>query len=158
MGSTFDSYEVINSSERLLFDSEPQKLRAVVVDDSASYMEVICALLELDDMVDVVGRASNGADAIQAIAQLQPDLLLMDVQMPLVDGLTAASFVSKHFAATKIVMMSAEDSLQLQAACVASGARAFIHKPKFREQFVRVLRAVFESPYTFDVPAGIDFD
>ena len=158
MASTFNSCEAINSCEQLLFDSEPRKLRAVVVDDSPSYMEVICALLELDDLVDVVGRANDGADAIEAIAHLQPDLLLMDVQMPLLDGLTAASFVSKHFAMTKIVMMSAEDSLQLQAACLASGARAFIHKSKFREQFTHILRAVFDSPHVFDIPAEMVLD
>src|SRR5512140_589979 len=90
------------------------RIRAVVVDDSPSYLEVVCAMLEVDDVVDVVARASNGADAIPAVANLRPDLLLMDVDMPLIDGLSAAAFVSVQFPSTKIVLMSAEDSPELR--------------------------------------------
>ena len=75
---------------------------------------------------------------MQATARLEPDLLLMDVQMPLMNGLAAASVVFVGFPLTSTVLMSAEDSPQLRAACLASGARAFIHKPHFRQDLAGV--------------------
>jgi DNA-binding NarL/FixJ family response regulator len=121
-----------------------RKVRALVVDDSNDYLEVICAVLEMHDSINVVGRASNGAEAIQAIACLQPDLVLMDVEMPFVDGLTAASLISKRYENVTVVLMSAEDSLSRRTACFESGARAFIPKMQFREEFRRLLHKLFE--------------
>jgi CheY-like chemotaxis protein len=121
---------------------ESHKLRAVVVDDSPNFIQVICALMELDEAVDVVGRATNGADAIQAVAHLQPDLVVMDVQMPLLDGLVAASFLWQQFG-TAIILMSGDESSQLREECLASGAVAFIYKPNFREEFMPALREIF---------------
>jgi two-component system, NarL family, nitrate/nitrite response regulator NarL len=123
------------------------RIRAVVVDDSPSYLEVVCAMLEVDDVVDVVARASNGADAIPAVANLRPDLLLMDVDMPLVDGLSAAAFVSVQFPSTKIVLMSAEDSPELRDACAACGAIAFIYKAHFRDEFIQALWETFPGHF-----------
>lgn len=120
------------------------RVRALVVDDSNDYLEVICAVLEMDDSISIVGRASNGAEAIQAIACLQPDLVLMDVDMPFVDGLTAASLISKHYEDVTVVLMSAEDSLLRRTACFECGARAFIPKMQFREEFRRLLHRLFE--------------
>jgi CheY-like chemotaxis protein len=121
---------------------ESHKLRAVVVDDSPNFIQVICALMELEEAVDVVGRATNGADAIQAVAHLQPDLVVMDVQMPLLDGLVAASFLWQQFG-TAIILMSGDESPQLREECLASGAVAFIYKPNFREEFMPALREIF---------------
>jgi DNA-binding NarL/FixJ family response regulator len=121
------------------------RIRVVVVDDSPAYLEVICALLELADVVDVVGRANNGAEAISAVAKLQPDLLLMDIQMPLVNGPSAAAFLSVVFPRTKIVLMSAEDPEAFPEVCEACGAQAFIHKAEFRREFMNTLGALFEQ-------------
>jgi len=128
------------------------RLRVVVADDSADYLEVVCAMLELEDEIDVVGRANNGVEAVQATARLEPDLLLMDVQMPLMNGLAAASVVFVGFPLTSTVLMSAEDSPQLRAACLASGARAFIHKPHFRQDLAGVLRNLFEDHSASESP------
>jgi CheY-like chemotaxis protein len=144
VATTHSSIAQITSCDRSLLKPVTGKVRALVVDDSSDYLEVICAVLEMDDSVDVVGRASNGAEAIRAISYLQPDLVLMDVQMPVVDGLAAASFISKHHETVAIVLMSAEDSLFRRTECFVSGARAFIAKTKFRKEFRRVLHWLFE--------------
>jgi DNA-binding NarL/FixJ family response regulator len=135
---------IIEFPEHLLGTAQPLRLRAVVVDDSPSYREIVCTLVEMDDVVDVVGRASNGADAIRIIAHLRPDLAIMDVEMPLVDGPAAASFISQQFPRTAIILMSAENSPRHRAASLDSGAKAFIYKPNFREEFLRALDNVFD--------------
>jgi pilus assembly protein CpaE len=145
---------VIDFPEALQPVSRRRRPRVIVVDDSPNYQEIVCTLIEMDDVVDIVGRASNGADAIQTVAHLRPDLLVMDVEMPLVDGLAAAQFLSRHFPITVIMLMSADNSQLRRAACLESGARAFIYKPNFREEFLRALERAFDITSVTTLPAG----
>ncbi len=154
MQRTTTASNVIGFPEALQPVSRRRRPRVAVVDDSPNYQEIVCTLIEMDDLVDIVGRASNGADAIQTIAHLKPDLLVMDVEMPLVDGLAAAQFLSRHFPRTVIMLMSGDNSLQRRTACFESGARAFIFKPNFREEFLRALERVFEITSIVTLPAG----
>src|SRR5438552_4154639 len=66
-----------------------EPLRVVVVDDSVEFLEVVSGLVELEDSIEVVGKATDGTEAIHAVAELSPDLVLMDVNMPYMNGLTA---------------------------------------------------------------------
>lgn len=125
--------------------SNPVRIRTLVVDDSPSYLEVICALIERDQAIDIIGRAADGADAIKAVAELQPDVVLMDIDMPRMNGLSAALILSENFQATKIVMMSSEDSLDARLACLACGASAFIAKSKIHEDIAAKLRYLFDN-------------
>jgi DNA-binding NarL/FixJ family response regulator len=129
-------------AERELLPAQRQKLRTLLVDDSAEYLTAVCAVLERDGTIDVIGAAGNGIEAIKAVADLQPDLVIMDVQMPQMDGLIAASVLSRHFPATKIVLISAEDSHQLRLASRAAGADAFLAKSRFKQDLASVLQAI----------------
>lgn len=129
-------------AEHQLLPAQQQKLRILLVDDSADYVTVICAVLEEKGTIEVIGTAGNGIEAIEAVADLQPDLVIMDVQMPQMDGLTAASVLSRHFPATKIVLMSAEDSHQLRLAARAAGADVFVAKSLLGQDLARVLEAI----------------
>jgi len=137
-------------AERELLPAQPQKLRTLLVDDSADCLTVICAVLEEDGTIDVIGAAGNGIEAIEAVADLEPDLVIMDVQMPQMDGLMAASVLSRHFPATKIVLMSAEDSHQLRLASRAAGADGFVAKSRFWEDLARVLQALQDETTSVD--------
>jgi len=119
-----------------------RRLTSVVVDDSDNFLEVICALLERDDDLDLVARGHDGLEAVEIVARLRPDLLVMDIDMPRIDGLTAALIISTRFPSTQIVLMSAEDSRELMADCMACGAAAFVHKPRFRQEFPSCLRFI----------------
>ena len=74
-----------------------KRIRTVVVDDSETFLQVVCALLELDPLVDVVARADKGGEAIETVMKLKPDLILMDVHMPYLDGFTLAWFLERGF-------------------------------------------------------------
>jgi two-component system response regulator DesR len=116
-----------------------RRLTTVVVDDSASFLEVICALLERDDEVDVVARGRDGVEAIAMVDKLRPDLVLMDIDMPNLDGLNASLIISRCFPRTLIVLMSAEESPELKADCLACGAAGFVCKTFFRQDFPMLL-------------------
>ena len=116
-----------------------ERLRLIVADDSPEFMEVVCALLELDHQIDVVARVGDGGEAIEAVAKLRPDAVLMDVDMPILDGLTATMVISAQFPGTRIVLMSAFESPELRAEAQACGALGLVDKTMFREEFPQVL-------------------
>jgi DNA-binding NarL/FixJ family response regulator len=122
-----------------------KRIRTVVVDDSPTFLEVACELLDLDPVIDVVARADKGGEAIETVLKLQPELVLMDVRMPYLDGLTLAWFFARRFPAARVVLMSAEESSELRQACCEAGAFDFVHKENFRQEFCAVLQRVCDS-------------
>lgn len=115
------------------------KLRTVVVDDSLTILHAICSLLEHHEVVDVVGRAESGVETIQAVADVKPELVLMDADMPGMSGLRAALLLSQNSPATKVILMSMDTSPQFRRACAACGAYGVIYKPKFLSELARLL-------------------
>ena len=73
-----------------------RQVRMVVVDDSPDFLDVVCGLIGLEDFIEIVGTAQDGSGAIQAASDLRPDVILMDVQMPYMNGLTTALLLSQH--------------------------------------------------------------
>jgi len=117
-----------------------KRIRTVVVDDSESFLQVACALVELEPAVDLIARADKGGEAIETVMKLKPDLVLMDVHMPYLDGLTLAWFFRRRFPSAQIVLMSTDNTPELCEACATSGALDFVHKENFRQEFGDVLR------------------
>jgi len=114
-----------------------------VVDDSPTFLQVACDLLELDPLIDLIARVDTGGEAILTVMKLKPDLVLMDVNMPYLDGLTLTWFFANRFPSARVVLMSTDDTPELREACVSSGAQAFVHKEHFRQQFGTVLEQLY---------------
>jgi CheY-like chemotaxis protein len=117
----------------------------LVVDDSLTILHAICALLEPEKDLEVIGRAADGQEAIEAVESLHPEFVLMDVSMPRMNGLRATKVLSRHFPETKVLLMSSEDSPYLREECLACGAAAFIYKPKFHKELLAAVRAKRQS-------------
>ncbi len=111
------------------------RIKAVVVDDSVPYLEALCSLLEFENLVEVIGAGKSGVDAVSAVADLDPDLILMDVHMHPMSGPSAATVISTMFPRTKVILMSSEDSQQIRAECLSCGAHSFVSKANFRKEF-----------------------
>jgi|SRR6476646_486686 len=116
------------------------RIRTVVVDDSPTFLQVACELLELDPTIDLVARAGKGGEAIETVMKLKPDMVLMDVNMPYLDGLTLAWFFAQRFPSARVVLMSTDESPELRQACEAAGAFDFVHKENFRQEFAMVMQ------------------
>ena len=119
------------------------KIRAIVVDDMPNLLNAICDVLEIEGQVEVVGRALCGEDAVLLAAELSPEIVLMDVNMPGVNGLEAASILSEHFPSMCVILMSGEDSQVMYERAQASGAHAFFGKAGFPEEFMRLMPLLF---------------
>jgi two-component system, chemotaxis family, protein-glutamate methylesterase/glutaminase len=116
------------------------RIRTVVVDDSPTFLQIVCELLEMDPAIDLVARAGKGGEAIETVMKLKPDMVLMDVNMPYLDGLTLAWFFNHRFPSARVVLMSTDESPELREACETAGAFDFVHKENFRQEFGTVMQ------------------
>ncbi len=117
-------------------------LRMIIVDDSPELLEVLCALLESNKEVEIVGRGNDGSEALGLVSAMSPDLVLMDVQMPHVDGIAAAALITMHFPETTVVLMSGNDSPEIRSQAIDCGAHAFIHKPRIGRELANMIQSV----------------
>jgi DNA-binding NarL/FixJ family response regulator len=102
-------------------------MTVIIVDDHRSFRKAARRVLERAGFV-VVGEAADGASALEAISALRPDLVLLDVQLPGIDGFEVASRVTANGNAPAIVMTSSRDGADFGPLVEQSGARGFIHK------------------------------
>ena len=114
-------------------------MRTLVVDDTPEILQLICAMLETDDGIELIGHAVNGSQAVTAVGRFMPDLVVMDVQMPIMDGLTAAALIRSKFPEVSIILMSACPLHSIENQVRASGADGFIDKVEFGAMFPRVI-------------------
>jgi len=101
--------------------------RVLVVDDTASIRTELRALLE-DAGLTVVGEASHGAEGVMLARELQPDVVVMDVRMPILDGIAATGHITRELPDTRVVVFSAFDNDDLAATARAAGASRFLTK------------------------------
>lgn len=133
-------------ASQIIQESAP--IRTLVVDDTPDVLKVICAFLNMEDRVELIGRATDGSEALEAVRSLRPDLVVMDVQMPIMDGLMAAALIRLQFPEVSIVLMSACPSHFIDKQIRASGADAFIDKLEFGKKFPRVLSRLTTADHT----------
>lgn len=118
------------------------KIRVLIVDDHAILREGIRALLALQDDIDIVGEAAEGKEAVDKARQLEPDVVLMDVAMPLMDGLEATRRIRKENPRTKILILTQYDNKEYVLSSIKSGASGCIPKRAVVSELVSAIRAV----------------
>jgi DNA-binding NarL/FixJ family response regulator len=113
--------------------------RILVVDDEAFFAEALAGMLE-DEGFDVVGIASNGAEAVDAVRNLTPYAVLMDLKMPVMDGIEAARVIAAESPFVQILMLSAYEETALREEAAANGVYCYLVKgcrPEFLIEMVR---------------------
>ncbi|MEO8609554.1 MAG: response regulator transcription factor [Chloroflexota bacterium] len=108
--------------------SEAHPIRVLVVDDHKILRIGLAVFLEnYDDMI-LVGEASNGQEAVDLFEQLQPDIVLMDLRMPVMDGITATSVILHNFPLARIIVLTSSFSPERQQEAVDAGAFRLLRK------------------------------
>jgi two-component system chemotaxis response regulator CheB len=112
-------------------DELDSKIRVLVVDDSAVMRKIIINVLEKESSIKVIGFAANGLQAIDSVRNLKPDILTLDIEMPVMDGLTALKEIRKENRSLPIIMFSTLTHKGAQAAVMAltAGASDYVGKP-----------------------------
>ncbi|MGD1020089.1 MAG: response regulator transcription factor [Verrucomicrobiia bacterium] len=129
-------------------DNFPRPLCTLVVDDSFRFLRALCAYLKTEPMFEVVGTAVGGGEALHMAAMLGPDLVLMDLHMPVMDGLQATAILCRAVPNIRIIIMTMEDSAAAEAEAQAHGAHGFIGKPRITHDLITEVRRVFHSDHT----------
>jgi PAS domain S-box-containing protein len=118
----------------------------VVVDDAAEVRALVRTRLRLSGLLDVVGEAGNGAEAVQVVRDLRPDLVLLDVSMPVMDGLGALPRILEESPGTRVVMYSGFQEQGLAHRAIDLGATAFFEKSTALDTLAAELVHVLEHP------------
>ena len=108
-------------------EAAPPGFRVLVVDDTSSIRTEIRLLLE-DAGLAVVGEGSHGAEGVMLARELRPDVVVMDVRMPILDGIAATSYITRELPDTRVIVFSAFDDEELAEAARAAGAAGFLTK------------------------------
>lgn len=127
-----------------------EPLRVLVVDDQQVMREGLVALLGLVDEVSVVGAAADGEQALRAVAETDPDVVLMDLRMPVLDGVEATRRIAADHPGTAVLVLTtyADDASIVSA--LRAGARGYLTKDAGRVEIVAALRAAAAGQSTFD--------
>lgn len=118
--------------------------KILIVDDSIIMRRNIETILK-EAGHEVVGQAINGKEAVELYGKLKPDLVTMDISMPLMNGINAVSEIIKIDSKAKIIMVSAHNQKQMVFEAIKNGAKHYILKPIEVESVVKVLNSVLSG-------------
>jgi len=119
-------------------------IRVLIVDDSLETRSNMSKLLSFEEDIEVVGEAENGADALEKVLKLYPDVVLMDVNMPVMDGLKATEKISLISPKTAVIIISVQDDSDYLRKAMMAGAKDYLVKPVVTEQLVATIQDVFQ--------------
>lgn len=120
----------------------PDIIRLLLVDDQSLICQGLKAMLSLEPDLQVVGIADNGETAIEQVAALQPDVVLMDVRMPVMDGREATRIISHQFSDIKVLVLSTFDDDRYIAESIRGGAKGYLLKDMPSQELAQAIRLV----------------
>src|SRR5450755_1083676 len=103
-------------------------LKVLLTDDHEIYLDGLQAMLQKQAGIEVVGLAANGEECIRLTGQLQPDIILTDIMMPVMDGIAATKFLTEHYPRVSIIALSMFDQDNLIIDMLEAGARGYLLK------------------------------
>jgi len=118
----------MGSNQSVSSFSNPVHPRVILVDDSSSVLQDLRLLLELPGDIEIIAEASNGQEAVRLADALAPDVVIMDLEMPILNGYAATCQIKSHLPATRVVILSVHAGLEEQEKAYAAGADYFVVK------------------------------
>lgn len=119
-----------------------KKIKVLVVDDHTIVRDGICALLALAGDIEVIGEASNGKEAIEMVRKLTPDVVIMDIAMPIMGGLEATHRIHKESPNVKVLALTQYDDREYVFPIIEAGAYGFISKSAASSELTTGIRSV----------------
>lgn len=120
-------------------------IRILLVDDQSLIRQGLKALLELEADLEVVGEGENGQIAIALVESLHPDVVLMDIRMPIMDGVAATREICQRFAGTKVLVLTTFDDHEYVTEALRYGATGYLLKDTPSEELAAAIRAVYKG-------------
>ena len=108
----------------------------LIVDDHRLFAEALATILEIDDRFEIVGQAHNGEQAVELAAAEKPDVVVMDLQMPKLDGVDATKQIKKNRRSTRVVMLTGSSSSTDVARAREAGAAGYVTKDRIASELI----------------------
>ena len=118
------------------------KISVILVDDHVLVRDGIKAMLEADQEIVVVGEADNGLQAVELIKEQRPDLAIMDIRMPEMNGLEACAVLTQEQIPTKVVVLSMHDNEEYVLQSLSAGAWGYLLKDTDKSEFIRAIKQI----------------
>jgi DNA-binding NarL/FixJ family response regulator len=134
-------------------EPSPKQIRVAIADDHAVFLEGITTLLSLEPDLKVVATAANGLEAIEVFTSFKPDVLLLDLRMPGLDGLGALRELSRRESHTKIIILTASEDQVEYVQAIADGAAGVMLKGSAVEELADCIRSVCAGEIWLDAEA-----
>jgi len=115
-------------------------IRVLLVDDQALFCEGLRTLLDLQPDIEVVGEANNGREAIECVARAAPDVVLMDIQMPVLDGVAATRDIRAHHPNTQVIVLTTFDDDEYVFEALRAGAVGYLLKDVASDRLAEAIR------------------
>ena len=120
-------------------------IRVLLADDQIFMCKILQDWLSEEEDIKVIGYANNGEKAIELVEELQPDIVVMDVEMPELDGVSATEIISQRFQKVSVVIFSASDSYDRLAAALQVGAKGYILKGGQKGEIIQTIRSIHQG-------------
>lgn len=124
-----------------------EKITVIVVDDIEESREMILRMLQFEPAIQVVGTARTGLEAIEAAQKLMPDVMVMDINMPDMDGISATEAIRKKVSFVQVVILSVQNDPNYMRRAMLAGARDFLSKPPLIDDLTLAVRRAGEMAY-----------
>ena len=130
-------------------------IRILLVDDQRMIREALKLWLEPETDIQIIGTADNGLTALEQVEKLHPDVVLMDLEMPALDGASATQFITNRFSETKVVILSSDDSDEYIAKTLSVGAKGYLLKNADSQDIATAIRSAYKG-YTQIAPGLLE--
>ncbi len=126
------------------------KTKVVIADDHSVLRDSLKSALKLDDSISVVGEAKDGLEAIELVSKHRPELVLMDINMPYLDGIVASHEIKQKFPETKILLLTMHDNKQYIFSALQAGIEGYILKMSNLKQVIEAMHIIINGDTFFD--------
>ena len=121
-----------------------KRISVLIVDDISDTRDSIRRLLQFEDDIEVLGEAGSGSEAILIAEEKRPDIILMDINMPEMDGIRATELIAQRAPGSSVIIMSVQGEQAYLRRAMMAGAREYIVKPFTGDELASVIAKVFE--------------
>jgi pilus assembly protein CpaE len=134
--------------------AEVSKIQVLIVDDIPETRENLRKLLFFEPDIEVVGAATSGEEGVNMAKDLKPQVVLMDINMPGLDGITASEMITRQVPGCQVIMMSVQGEADYLRRSMLAGAREFLIKPFSSDELISSIRRVYELGKSLYVPTA----
>jgi DNA-binding NarL/FixJ family response regulator len=127
-------------------------LRILIADDHETVRKGVCAILMAHENIKICGEAANGEEAVQMAFELKPDLIVLDLSMPVLDGFSAAKQIRKALPSVPILILSMQNGQRVAREAQLAGAQGFISKSEAGQVLLEAIRALMNGQTFFNPP------